>query len=70
MTKNHDREALKDEIKGKYSSLFDKLIESEQIRTEAVLSFNHGGKWAVISNQIDFTEDMQTVNSDILILRK
>lgn len=69
MTKNHDREALKDEIKGKYSSLFDKLIEAEQIRTEAVLNFNYGGKWAVISN-LTYTEDMQTVNNNILMLRK
>jgi hypothetical protein len=69
MTKNQERDTLKREIKEKYTGLFNKLVESEQIQTEAVLNFNYGGKWSAISN-LNYTEDMQTVNKDILILRK
>lgn len=62
MTQSQGRDAIKDEIKKKYSDLFNKLTESEQIRTEPVLNSNVDGKWATSLNQIDFTEDLQTLN--------
>ena len=70
MTQNQDREAMKDEIKREYSDLFNKLTESEQIRTESVLNSNFGGKWATIFNPLDFTEDIQTVDDEVLTIQK